>query len=88
MIQLRMGKNFEATAHRSALGIVGAVHDPRHACLDDGSGAHGAGLNRDIQRGAHQAVIVGGARSFAQGDNFGVRRRIAIADGAVVSACD
>src|SRR5215831_5820708 len=41
-----------STARGARLRIPGAKHEPCDACVHDGRGAHHAGLERDVQRGA------------------------------------
>jgi hypothetical protein len=86
MVEAWIGKNFEARADGSAFGVVRTVYQTRDAGLNDRAGAHAAGLDGDVERCSCEAVISEGARGFAQDDDLGVRRRIAIADGAVCSA--
>lgn len=50
MIQTRVGKNFETGAHRAAFRVIGTVNETRNAGLHDRSRAHGARLDRDVQR--------------------------------------
>jgi hypothetical protein len=83
MVEARMGEDFETGADGAAFGIVGAVDEARDTGLDDGAGAHAAGLDGDVERGVDETVVAEKTRGFAQCDNFGVGGGVAIADGAV-----
>jgi hypothetical protein len=83
MIEFGMGEDFEAGAEGAALGVVCAVNEARNAGLDDGASTHGAGFEGDIESGAGQPVVAENARGFANNDDFGVRRGVVIANGAV-----
>jgi hypothetical protein len=83
MVQRGMIEYLEAGAHGAAFGIVGAVHQARDTGLDHRSGAHGAGFDGDVERGAEQAIISDGARGGAQRHDFSVRGGILIGDGAI-----
>ena len=60
-------------ADGSGLGIARAVDQPRNARMHDRSGAHRAGLQRDVKLAAAEPVIAQRARGFAQRQNLGVR---------------
>src|SRR5216684_7161116 len=83
VVQLRMGQHFKARAHRAAFRIVRAIDDPRHTRLYNGAGAHGARFKRYVQGRAAQPVISFASCSLAQGHDFRMRSRIAIANRAV-----
>ena len=83
MIKARVREDFEAGPDGAALGVVGAVDEPRDTGLDDGARAHAAGFDGDIERGTSEAIVANKAGGFAQSDDFGVGGRVAIADGAV-----
>src|SRR5690348_5076423 len=83
MIERRMAEDLEAGMHGAAFGIVAAIDKTSDASLNHGSSTHRAGLNRDVERGAVQAVISEGFGCGAQGDDFRMSARIAIGDGAI-----
>ena len=88
MIQGRSVEHLQARANGAALGIVGAVNQPRDARLHQRARAHGAGFDGHVQRGAVEAMISGLQGGFAQGHHFGVRRGIAIGNGAIAGRRD
>ena len=51
--------------------------------MEDGGGAHGAGLERDVKCAVEQAVVGEGAAGGAEGDDLGVGRRIGVANDAI-----
>ncbi len=51
--------------------------------MEDGGGAHGAGLERDVEGAVKQAVVGEGAAAGAEGDDLGVGGRIGVADDTV-----
>ena len=81
-----MGKDFEAGADGAALGIFCAVDKAWDAGLDDGTGAHAAGLDGDVEHRVREAIIAEEACGFTKDDDFGVGRWIVVADGAVAGA--
>src|SRR5690606_36855307 len=72
----------------AALGVVRAPDDAADAGVADGPGAHGAGLERDIEGQAGEAVVSQLRRRSAEGDDLGVGGRIMGADGAVATLGD
>ena len=58
------------------------------ARLNHGAGAHGARFDGDVKRGVGEAIVADGFCGGAQGHDFGVGTRIAIADGAISGARD
>ena len=86
MVEFGAGEDLEAGAEGAAFGVVGSVDDAGDARLDDGSGAHGAGFEGDVESGAGEPVIVDGLGHFTNGDDFGVGGGVVIADGAIAGA--
>jgi hypothetical protein len=86
MIQFGAGEKLETGAGRAALGIIGAVDESWDASLDDRAGAHGAGLEGDIESGVGKAVVAEDSRGFAQDDDFGMSGGIIVANGAIAGA--
>ena len=64
MIELGAGENLEAGTEGAAFGVVGGVDEAGNARLDDRAGAHGAGLEGDVESGVGKAVIAEKARGF------------------------
>jgi len=60
--------------------------------VEDGSGAHGAGFEGDVEGAAfvsvEQSVVFEGAAGVAEGDDFGVGSGIVVAEDAVLAAGD
>jgi hypothetical protein len=83
MVEARVGEDFEAGADGTALGIFGTVNEARDAGLDDGAGAHAAGLDGDVERGVGETVVGEPSGGFAKDDDFGVGGGIAVADRAI-----
>ena len=59
-------------------GVAGAEDDPAHSACDQGSRAHGAGLERDDQCHCMEPPSADGDGGIAQGQDLGVRRRIGL----------
>src|SRR5258706_2388923 len=83
MVEARVGENLEAGADGAAFGVVGTVDETGDAGLNDGAGAHAAGLDRDVERGVGETVVAEEASGLAEDDDFGVGGGVTIADGAV-----
>jgi hypothetical protein len=86
VVEARVGKNFKAGSDRAALWVVDTVDKSRDAGLDNCSGAHGAGLDGDVQRGVNEAIVAKQVRGFAKNDHFCMGRWVAIANRAVAGA--
>ncbi len=61
-----------AVQHRAALGIAGREYQPRHPRHRHGAGAHGAGLQADIERRADQPFIVQRQRARPHHQHLGM----------------
>ena len=88
VVELGAGEEFEAGAEGAAFVVVGCEDQARDAGLNDGAGAHGAGLKGYVQSGFGQSVIAEFLRGFAQDYDFGVGGWIAVADGAIAAASE
>ena len=88
VVDAQVGEDFEARANGATFGIVGAIDDARDTRLNDGAGAHAAGLDSDVERGVRESVIAEKAGSLAEDYNFGVGGRVAIADSAVAGTSE
>ncbi len=86
VIETRIREDFEAGTDGTALGIVSAVDEAGDAGLNDGAGTHAAGLDRDVECGAGQPIVLERSSRFADHDDFGVGRGIAVPDSAVAGA--
>jgi len=84
MVEKRVGEDFETGAKSAALGIVSAIDHAQNAGLDDGAGAHAAGLDGDVKSGAGEAIVAEKAGGFAKGDDFGMGGGVIVANGTVV----
>ena len=79
VIQARMIQNFGDRARSAGLGIRGRVDQPVDAGVNHGAGAHGAGLQRDIEGNAVEAVVAQHGGGGAHGDDLGVSCRVLVA---------
>jgi len=86
VIQRAAREHFETRTNRPAFGIIRAINDPRNARLNDSARTHAARFQRDVECRASHAVISQRLRRFADHDDFGVSRRIAVANGAIPRA--
>ena len=86
VVQLCFGRKIDDASAGTGLGIGGTEHHALDARMQDGADAHGAGLERDIQRAAGKPVVVFLPRRFAQRQNLGVCRGIAGSKRAVASS--
>ena len=76
----------ETGAEGATLGIVSAIDESWDASLNDRAGAHGAGLERDVKNGVGKAVVAEDSRALAQDNDFGMRGRVIVANGAIAGA--
>ena len=67
----------------AALGIVRAPDHPADPRMADRAGAHGAGLERHVERQAGQPIVAQGFGRAAQGDDLGMGRGIVLSDGLI-----
>src|SRR5271166_4573512 len=81
-----MVEHLQHRVDRTGLWIFSAVHQPTDPRVSDGPGAHGAGFHRDVAVAVWQAVVADDQPGFAQGLNFGMRRRIVVGDRAIAAA--
>ncbi|MCX6556571.1 MAG: hypothetical protein NTW95_03935 [Candidatus Aminicenantes bacterium] len=78
----------DAAGKDAVLGIAGAVEQPGDARLHHGAVAHHAGLERDVQLAAIQAVFGGFFPGPAHGHDLGMGAGIVLPDRFVVAAAD
>ena len=77
MVQSAIVGDLHHAADGSGFRIVGAVDHARDAGVDERAGAHGAGLEGDDQRATQQPPVADAFRGLADGDDLGVRGRVA-----------
>ncbi len=83
-----MGKNCEAGASGAAFRVIAAINEAGHASLNYGACAHAAGLDGDVQSRGGEAIVADRAGSLTEHHHFGVRRGVAVADGAITGTRD
>jgi len=88
MVELPMIQHGEAGMHSPGFGVVRSVNESADACLNHGAAAHGARLDGCVKRRAEQPIITNYFRRGAQSNDFGMRGRVAIRDGAIPRARD
>ncbi len=88
VVELRMVEDGETGADGAAFHVICAVDEAGDARLDHSPGAHGAGLDGDVESRVEEAVIFDFLRGGAEGDDFGVGGGVAIGDGTVAGAGD
>ncbi len=85
MIQAGVIDHLQNRMHGTCFWIVGPVHQTADAGMYGRTRAHGARLNCSKQFAAAEAMIAEVASSIAEGDDFGVRGRVAVGDVAIPS---
>jgi len=88
VIELRMIEDREHRAGGACFGVGGGEDEAVEAGVDHGSGAHGAGLKRDIERAAEETIVTECGRCFAHGDDLGVGCWVCVAQDAVLASSD
>ncbi len=83
-----MGKNCEAGAGGAAFRVIAAINEAGDASLNHGARAHAAGLDGNVQSRGGEAIVADRAGSFTEHHHFGVRRGVAVADGAITGTRD
>ena len=68
--------------------IRGTEHDRIEPGMHHGAGAHHARFQRDVERAPGQAVVAHGPPRCAQGHDLGMRGRVVVENGAVVTLTD
>ena len=85
VVQLGMVKQVEHRARHPGARVRCTKHHAVHPGVQQGAAAHGAGLQRHIERAAVQAVIAQHPGRFAQRHHFGMRRGV-VADDRGIAA--
>jgi hypothetical protein len=88
MVEARVGKDLETGADGATFGVVGTVDETWDTGLDDGAGAHAAGLDGDVERGISEAIVAEKAGGFAKGNHFRMGCGVIVADGAIASTSE
>ncbi len=88
MIQAGITADREEGVDGAGLGIGAAVDDTGHARVDEGAGAHGAGLQRHVDGRAFEAPVAERGGGAAEGVDLGVGGGILIGLAAVAAAAD
>src|SRR5258707_6122943 len=83
MIERGCVEDLHTRANRATLRFVCAINQAGNACLNQRARAHGAWLDRHIDRCADESMIAGLTRGLAQSDDFRMRGRVTIGDGAI-----
>ena len=86
MVKASVGQDLKAGLDCATFGVVRAVNQTGDTSLNHRASAHAARLDRDVQSGAGEAVVAQQSPGFAQNDDFGVCRGIAISDRAISRA--
>lgn len=74
VVQGRVVDDLKQGADGAALWIVAAVDDAVEAAVDDGAGAHGAGLDGDVEGAACEPPTAQGPAGLFNGQELGVSR--------------
>src|SRR5438105_1183029 len=88
VIQAFLFEKIDGAARGAGFGIGRAKDHAPDPGVEHGADAHRAGLERDIQGGAEQAIVLHFARRGAHGLHLGVRGRVGGADRPVPAFAD
>lgn len=72
VVQPWVGQQMEERVDGTGFGVGGAIDDGGNAGLEDGTTAHDAGLQRDIEGAAFEPPIAEVAGGLGDGDHFGM----------------
>ena len=78
----------EHAAAGSGFGVGGGVDEATDARVEDGSGAHGAGFEGDVEGAVCEAIVPEMKAGLAEGDDLGVGGGVAVAKDSVLAAGD
>ena len=84
----RRREKLHTVVDRAAFGIGGAVIEPADTGECDRAGAHGAGLERDIEVAIVEAFGVQPVRRLTDGDHFGMGGQIPLGERAIAGTHD
>ena len=88
MVELRVVHDAEDAAAGSGFGVVGGVDEAGDAGVEDGSGAHGAGFEGDVEGAAGEPVVRERKAGLTEGYDLGVGRGVAVTEDSVLAAAD
>ena len=88
VVELRMVHDGEDAAAGSGFGVGGGVDEAGDAGVEDGSSAHGAGLERGVEDAVFEAVVGEMTARFAEGDDLGVGCRVAVAEDSILASAN
>lgn len=88
VIKPLVGAKVIQAADASGLGVFGPVDEPVDACVDQGAGAHGAGLECDNERAVIQSPSAEFLSSSADGDDLGVGGGVVVRLAEVVALAE
>ena len=77
------GQEVEDAAAGTALGVAGTENDAGDAGMDEGTGAHGAGFEGDVEGGGGEAIVAEALAGGAEGADLSVGAGVMGGDGAV-----
>jgi len=83
VVEFGIREDLKAAAERAALRIICCINQPGDPRLNDGAGAHGAGLKSDVESGSRESVIAKKARALTNHQDFRVCGGVIITDGPV-----
>ena len=88
MMAGRLREEARAMLDRAAFGIGRAEIEAADAGEGDRGGAHGAGLERDIEVAIGEPLAAELGAGGADGEQLGMRGRVAHGEGAVAGGCE
>ena len=88
VVETRLGEQVDHRARSAGLGIRRAVDHARQARVQHGAAAHGARLQRDVERAAVEPVVGELRRAGAQRGHLGMRRGVVPGDGGIAPGGD
>jgi hypothetical protein len=88
VVQAGMRKYFEAGADGASFWVIAAIHQSRNAGLNYGASAHAARFDGDVESRRSETIVANCTGAFAEDYHFGVRRGVAVADGAISRTCN
>ena len=86
VVEPGVGHDGEHAAAGSGFGVGCGVDEAADARVEDGSGAHGAGFEGDVEGAVVEAVVFECEAGGAEGYDFGVGGGVAVAEDAVLAS--
>ncbi len=87
VVQCRLREQVHHRTRRAGLGVGGAVHHPVQPGVQHGAAAHGAGLQRHVQRAAVEPVVAQAPGRGPQRHDLRMCRGIVAGDGRIAAPC-